>query len=605
MLEIANLHKRYGPRVVFEKAAAFMSPNVRIGLVGPNGCGKTTLLRMVAGEEDWEGGDIRLKKGCKIGYLPQDLAELPGATISESVHRGEYPEYVAERLLSGLGFASDEYKQPPDSFSGGFRMRVALAHLLIAEPDILLMDEPTNHLDRASCRWLEQFLRDTSTAVLMVSHDTEFLDRTVTHIWEVYQTTLRPYTGNYSRFIRQREARQAQLESAAKSQQRKVDKLERFVDRFRSKASKASQVQSRIKELDKVKTIELERKTRGFQFTFPKPPASGHSVLKLDHIAKRYEENIVYRDFNLEIERGERVALVGENGAGKTTLLKILAGVLDFEKGTRTVGHNATLHYFAQHQSEALNLDHNIIDSLHEVAELAETADTQYLRNVAGAFLFSGEDQFKRISVLSGGEKARVALARMLIRPTNTLLLDEPTNHLDPRAVDVITDALSDFPGTIVFISHDPTFLMRMATRVVHIEQGVPTLYPGGYEYYLWKRRDLLAEDAEIASAPAPKAKKAPAKPSEGARRYETAKALKSAKRKLDRLEKAVAELEISCAEQETELASEGAYEDYELWAKLEATHREARASLDRNLADWQAQAEEVERLDQVMASFE
>lgn len=611
MLEIASLKKRYGPRVVFDQASAFMPPGVRIGLVGPNGCGKTTLLRMIAEEEDYEGGDIRLKKNCSIGYLPQDLAELPGETIVEAVHRGEHPEYVAERLLSGLGFAADSFGESPDRFSGGYRMRVALAHLLISEPDVLLMDEPTNHLDAASIRWLEQFMRETSTGILMVSHDTEFLDRTVTHIWEVYQHTLRTYTGNYSRYVRQRADRQAQLEAAAKTQQRKVDKLERFVERFRSKATKASQVQSRIKELDKIKPIELERKVRSFQFSFPKPPASGHSILKLDHIAKRYDDNIVYTDFNLEIERGERVALVGENGAGKTTLLKILAGTLGFEQGKRTVGHNVTLHYFAQHQSESLNLEHNIIDSLHEVADLAETADTQYLRNVAGAFLFSGEEQYKRVRVLSGGEKARVALARMLIRPANTLLLDEPTNHLDPRAVDVLTDALSDFPGTIVFISHDPTFLMRMATRVVHIEEGQPTSYPGGYEYYLWKRRDLIealpedqpssAEKVRAASRP----QAAPAAKSDSNRRREATKSLNRAQRKLERLEAQIAALEASCEHQEAELAHEDTYQDYERWTELEAAHRTDRAKLDQALADWQEQAEEVEQQQEILQQLE
>jgi ATP-binding cassette subfamily F protein 3 len=590
MIEIAQVNKAYGADVVFDGAAAFLSPGHRVGLVGPNGCGKTTLLRMIAGDEEYQAGNIHIRKNKRIGYLPQNLESIPGDTILDAVHRNKYPVYVAERLLSGLGFEVAEFAKPMDEFSGGYRMRVALAHLLITEPDVLLLDEPTNHLDVHTTAWLERFLIDAGTTLLIVSHDVDFLNRMVTHVWEVYARGLRSYTGNYNAYARQRESHRLQLEAQAKSQGRKIAKLERFVERFRAKNTKATQVQSRIKELNKIKRVELERDRRSMRFSFPDPDPPGHRIFTLEHLAKSYGDNSVYSDLNLEIERGQRVALLGENGAGKSTLLKILAGELKFDSGERILGHNVTLHYFAQHQSEILNPDHTVLDAIHEAEP---EADRQWIRGVAGAFLFSGDDQFKKVMVLSGGEKARIALARMLLRPANTLLLDEPTNHLDPASVDILTDALDAYPGTIIFISHDPTFLARIANRCIEIEQGVPTDYIGDYEYYLWKRSEELELEASAESAEATAEKPK----SQAAGRRKLAKALNKVERTLARNEARIGELEDEIAALDAELGLESTYQDYERWAELETQQRDKKAELEGVMEAWQTDGEQVEEL--------
>jgi ATP-binding cassette subfamily F protein 3 len=592
MIEIAQVNKAYGADVVFDGAAAFLSGGQRIGLVGPNGCGKTTLLRMIAGEEEYQAGNINLRKNKRIGYLPQNLEAIPGKTILDAVHRDEYPAYVAERLLSGLGFEVAEFTKPIDEFSGGYRMRVALAHLLISEPDVLLLDEPTNHLDVGTTAWLERFLIEAGTTLLIVSHDVDFLNRMVTHVWEVYSSQLRTYTGNYSSYGKQREQHRVQLEAAAKSQGRKIAKLELFVDRFRAKNTKATQVQSRIKELNKIKRVELERNHRSMRFSFPEPEPSGHRIFALNHLAKAYGDQIVYTDLNLEIERGQRVALLGENGAGKSTLLKILAGSLDFEGGERILGHNVSLHYFAQHQSEVLNPNHTVLDAIHDAEP---EADRQWIRGVAGAFLFSGDDQHKKVMVLSGGEKARVALARMLLRPANTLLLDEPTNHLDPASVDILTDALAAYPGTIIFISHDPTFLARISNRCIEIEQGVPTDYVGDYEYYLWKR----SEEFDVADAATAKSTKPVAEKGKGqaGQRRKLSKTLSKAERGFNRNEARISELESAIEALDSELGREETYQDFERWTALEAEQSEKKAELETVMGTWQADGERVEEL--------
>jgi ATP-binding cassette, subfamily F, member 3 len=602
MIEIAQVNKAYGADVVFDRAAAFLSPGQRVGLVGPNGCGKTTLLRMIAGEEEFEAGNINVRKNKRIGYLPQNLEAIPGKTILDAVHRDKYPVYVAERLLSGLGFEVAEFAKPIDEFSGGYRMRVALAHLLISEPDVLLLDEPTNHLDVGTTAWLERFLIEAGTTLLIVSHDIDFLNRMVTHVWEVYSSQLRAYTGDYTSYRKQREHHRIQLEAQAKSQGRKVAKLERFVERFRAKNTKATQVQSRLKELGKIKRVELERDRRSMRFSFPKPDPSGHRIFTLEHLAKSYGVNTVYTDLNLEIERGQRVALLGENGAGKSTLLKILAGSLDFDSGERIPGHNVSIHYFAQHQSEILNPDHTVLDAIHEAEP---EADRQWIRGVAGAFLFSGDDQHTKIMVLSGGEKARIALARMLLRPANTLLLDEPTNHLDPQSVDVLTDALAAYPGTIIFISHDPTFLHRISNRCIEIEQGVPTDYIGDYEYYLWKRSEELEIADSAAAGTSAGAATADKGKSHAAQRRKLSKALSKVERALNRNETRITELEGAIEALDAELGREETYQDYERWAALEAEQSEKKAELETVMETWQSDGERVEGLRAELAELD
>src|SRR5712692_9481451 len=485
MLQIESVSKQYSTKVLLKNATAHLRPGSRVGLVGPNGAGKTTLFRMILEEESPDKGSIRKRPRLRIGYLPQELETITGKTVLDAAHRDLYPEHEAERILMGLGFTELDFGRLIEKLSGGYRMRVALAHLLLSNPDVLLLDEPTNHLDKPTQRWFEQFLLNSEMTLLIISHDTALLDRVVTHIWDLRHHRIEEYRSNYSSFKQIRAERDSQRAAAAGRQAKEVARVQTFVDRFRYQANKASQVQSRIKQLEKVKMIEIQRDPKRVKFKFPLPAASGRQVLELQSVAKRYGEKVVYEKVDCSIERGQRVALVGENGAGKSTLLKMLAGALAFEKGTRTVGHGVTLHYFAQHQAETLNPEHTVLDSLSEISSQAET---NFLRGIAGAFLFSGDDQKKPIKALSGGERNRVALARMLVEPANTLLLDEPTNHLDPASVDMLTDALTEFPGTIVFISHDPTFLTRISTRVIEIEEGKARSFSGDYQYYLWKK---------------------------------------------------------------------------------------------------------------------
>jgi ATP-binding cassette subfamily F protein 3 len=611
MLQIEHVYKQYAARVLLKDATAHLRPGSRVGLVGPNGSGKTTLMRMILGEESPDKGTIRKRPRLRIGYLAQELETLSGKSVLNAAHRDLYPEHEAKRILSGLGFTEQDFDRQVETLSGGYRMRVALAHLLLSNPDVLMLDEPTNHLDKPTQAWFEQFLLQSHMTILVISHDTVFLDRVATHIWEIRNYTIQECRGNYSTFLEWRAARDAQQESAAKRQEKEIARVQKFVDRFRYQANKASQVQSRIKQLDKIKRIELARDAKRVRFKFPLPSASGRSVLELRGVAKSYGTTVVYTSLDFAVERGQRIALVGENGAGKSTLLKMLAGVLPFDQGDRTVGHGVTLHYFAQHQAETLNPEHTILESLSEVSTQAEM---NFLRGIAGAFLFSGPDQKKPIKALSGGERNRVALARMLVEPANTLLLDEPTNHLDPASVDVLTDALTGFPGTIVFISHDPTFLNRVSTRVVEIEEGKAVDYYGDYEYYLWKRAQELDSIKETTADLKPD-KFQPLKetmdipPSGPAPTQSRAMERREQSKRLARLEKQVAKAETEIADLESrlkgrdqELAEAGLYEDYGRWHDLHQEQERWKKDLERLTARWGDLSQDLESVKKQLA---
>jgi ATP-binding cassette subfamily F protein 3 len=603
MLHIENISKQYPTKTLFREASAHLRPNTRVGLVGPNGTGKTTLLRMIIGEDAPEDGIIRQRPYLRIGYLPQELETLPGRTILEATHRNEYPEHEAKRILTGLGFGEGDWERSLHTLSGGYRMRIALAHLLLSAPDVLMLDEPTNHLDKSTQRWLEDFLISTKMTLLMISHDTPFLDRMATHIWELRNCSIQEYRGNYSRFQKLRAERDAQEAAASTRQAKEITRVQTFIDRFRYKANKAKQVQSRIKQLEKVKLIEQKRDGKRLRFKFPEPRPSGKLVLDLQDIQKQYGSNIVYTGLNFSVERGQRVALVGENGAGKSTLLKLLAGVLEFEKGTRTPGHEVSVHYFAQHQADILNPEHSILDSLEEAAPQAER---NYLRGIAGVFLFSGDDQKKPIKALSGGERNRVALARMLVEPANTLCLDEPTNHLDPFSVDILTDALVDFPGTMVFISHDPTFLSRVATRVVEIDEGQARDYIGDYEYYLWKRAkelesQLEKEESSPSVKPKKKRKSQDQAPTNGtpetqkSSRRELTKTVTRLEKQVLKLEEEIAQLEAHIKNRDTELAAPDIYQDYDRWNTLHLEREEWGKELDVLTHRWESLSSQLE----------
>lgn len=580
MLQLESVSKHFATKTLLKEASAHLRPGSRVGLVGPNGVGKTTLLRLILDEQDLDGGRIRKRPRLRIGYLPQDLEDIPGETALDATHRHQYPEHEAKRILSGLGFSEADFARPIAALSGGFRMRVALAHLLLSAPDVILLDEPTNHLDKATQRWFEDFLLQSNATMLVISHDTTFLDRVATHIWEIRHHRLMESTGNYTKYLAWRTDYEAAQEAAADRQDKEIGRVQKFVDRFRYQATKASQVQSRLKQLEKVKLVERTRDPKRVRFRFPQPSASGRQVLELTGVAKSYGDLTVYRGLHVSAERGQRIALVGENGAGKSTLLKMLAGVLAPDAGTRTVGHGVTLHYFAQHQADILNAEHTVMES---IAEADSGADLNVIRALAGAFLFEGANQKKLVKVLSGGERNRVALARMLVKPANTLLLDEPTNHLDPASVDVLTDALVEFPGTLIFISHDPVFLSRVSTRIVEVEDGRARDYHGDYEYYLWKK---IQDVDSIKSTPEAQTPTAPAghtrqtaptsapqarlsskhKPSRMHERKDAAKALARLERQIAKLEEAITAVDQRLQTRDQELAVPSLYQDHARW---------------------------------------
>ena len=547
MIALETVSKGYGGQTLLTDCSWRIGRGERIGLVGPNGAGKTTLCRILAGVEEPDSGRVHTDTGVSVGYLAQDIASSEAPTVlaealsgfdevwrleaqlerlaadmarpeaepalldryGEVQHRfealgGYRLEAQAKVILSGLGFKPQEVHRPLAQFSGGWRMRAALARLLLLRPDLLLLDEPTNHLDLESLGWLESFLASYDGTVVLVSHDRYFLNRMVTAIADLVGGAVAVYPGDYDHFLVEREARHALLEARARNQAKRVAEIERFIDRFRYQATKARQVQSRIKMLDKVDRIEVDAGARRIHFKFPQPPRTGRMVARLTDIHKAYGDKVVYRGADFTVERGERVALVGVNGAGKSTLLKVLAGALPFDSGERALGTHVEVHYYAQHQLDALDPSRTVFEEL-EQADPDSTVGR--LRNILGSFLFSGDTVDKRISVLSGGEKARVALAKMLVRPAALLCMDEPTNHLDLASKEVLEEALSTFTGTIVFISHDRYFINRIATQVVEVDRGHLTTHLGTYDDYLDHKAAATASPAaaEPTRSPAPK----------------------------------------------------------------------------------------------------
>jgi ATP-binding cassette subfamily F protein 3 len=524
VISVEAIGKSYGGQTLFRDLSWRIAERERIGLVGPNGAGKTTICRILAGVEEPDTGRVSRGRSVTVGYLPQEVAgSVSGSVLAEALagfetvwaleremedvaralettpsealtsrygdlqHRfealgGYRLESQAKAILSGLGFRADELGRPLGEFSGGWRMRAALARLLLLGPSLLLLDEPTNHLDLEALAWLENFLAGYDGTVVVVSHDRYFLNRMVTSIAELGPAGLTVYPGDYDEYLVEREARHALLEAQARNQAKRIEEIERFIERFRYQATKARQVQSRVKMLAKVERIEVPGAVRRIHFKFPEPPRTGRRVASLTGVHKAYGDNVVYAGVDLSVERGDRVALVGENGAGKSTLLKILAGALPFDAGERALGAHVAVHYYAQHQLDALTPANTVLDEI--IAAAPDLAHTR-LRTILGAFLFSGDAVDKRVSVLSGGEKARLALAKMLVRPAALLCMDEPTNHLDLASREVLEDALALFPGTIVFISHDRYFINRIATSVLHVAHGVLTRYLGTYDDFL------------------------------------------------------------------------------------------------------------------------
>src|SRR5881296_3050608 len=546
MIALDAISKGFGGRLLLREASWRIGRGERIGLVGPNGAGKTTLCRILAGEEPPDAGHVHRDTGVSVGYLPQDVGGHEAGTVlaealsgfeevwrleaelerlaglmadpaageaateryGEIQHRfealgGYRLEAQAKVILGGLGFRPEDVHRPLAEFSGGWRMRSALARLLLLRPSLLLLDEPTNHLDLESLEWLEGFLASYEGTVVLVSHDRYFLNRMVSSIADLGPTGITLYPGDYDDYLIEREARRQLLEAQARNQAKRVAEIERFIDRFRYQATKARQVQSRIKMLDRMERVEVEVESRRIHFAFPQPPRTGRRVASLHGIHKAYGDLVVYAGVDLDIERGERIALVGVNGAGKSTMLRILAGVLPFDRGERTLGAHVVAHYYAQHQLDALDPSRSVLEELEVVAP--DAARTR-LRTILGSFLFSGDTVDKKIAVLSGGEKARLALAKMLTRPAALLCLDEPTNHLDLVSREVLEAALAGFPGTIVFISHDRYFINRIATSVVEVSDGRLVTYLGDYDDYLAAKARVTDASSAGESAAVPRA---------------------------------------------------------------------------------------------------
>jgi ATP-binding cassette subfamily F protein 3 len=634
MIQLSGAGKRYGPKILFEDAGWLVTPKERTGLVGANGTGKSSLLKVLAGIEGLDSGSIAVQRGVTIGYLPQEGLSLSGrsvfaecmtvfhelraleeeqeqlaarmgeldpagadyAAVADRFHRaeGEFRArdgYAIEAqvgtVLGGLGFGERDWKRRTEEFSGGWQMRIALAKLLLEKPNLLLLDEPTNHLDLEARNWLEQYLANYPYAIVLVSHDRYFLDVTVRRILELWNKGLHFYSGGYSRYEEQKTERRAQLAAAYENQQDRIRQLEAFITRFRYTATKAKQVQSRIKEIERMEKIEIPPEEKSIHFRFPQPKSSGRVVAQFQKVAKSYGDTHVFADVDFYIERGDRVALVGVNGAGKSTLIKILAGVEPVTAGEYTLGHNAEPDYFAQDQYKELDPNARLIDDLSTVAPRATNTE---LRGILGCFLFSEDDVFKAIGVLSGGERNRYALARMLMMPSNFLLLDEPTNHLDMRAKDVLLTALQEFSGTLVFVSHDRYFIDKLATRIFEVEDGRVTVFPGNYEDYLW-RKSGGAEALDAAASQPAAATPDAATPAKPAQRLNPIK-LRQMKDRRSEIEAAVARLEAEIAEAEAALGNFVSVEETTRLTELVAASQTGLSAL---LEEWEQVAQSIE----------
>src|SRR5277367_2179176 len=536
MLTLSEVSKSFGPRTLFENVSLQVNREDRLGLVGPNGAGKSTLFSLILNEDSPDAGTINFEKNVALGHLPQESAPAGDETVlelaiaitpeiaelqrkikawdtahpselehHENIHArydelgGYQLEPKAKRILAGLSFREKDFNRPLREMSGGWVMRAHLARLLTQEPDLLMLDEPTNHLDLESLQWFQEYLRNYPGAIVMISHDRNFLNQLVTHILEIRHGKLIRYRGDYEDYLAQREAAEAQLASAYKNQQREIAHMMDFVNRFRAKNTKAAQAQSKLKQSERMEKIEApSNDEKKIKFQFPQPQRSGLKVVTLKDVQQAYGENVIYRGLEFQAERDQRTVLVGPNGAGKSTLLKILAGVVPIQAGTRELGHNVKCGYYSQYRIDMLDPDRTVLE---EGLDTPQRVREEFVRTVLGCFLFRGDDVFKKVAVLSGGEKSRLALVKLLLDSPNLLLMDEPTTHLDMASIDALVGALKQFAGTVIFISHDVYFIRALANHVVHVSAGKLTHYTGGYQYYLDKTSATSARAALTAGA--------------------------------------------------------------------------------------------------------
>ena len=636
MVQLSGASKRFGHKLLFENVDWLVTPNDRVGLVGANGTGKSTVLKILAGLDTVDDGARTSMRGLTAGYLPQDGLSLSGRSVFseclsvfddvraledelEALTRSmaeldpSSAEYraVADRfhvaeselsardgytieaqvgaVLSGLGFSKEDWSRRTEEFSGGWQMRIALAKLLLEKPNLLLLDEPTNHLDLEARNWLENYLETYPHAFVLVSHDRYFLDVTVRKIVELWNRKIHFYAGNFEKYVSLRDERRAQIEAAYRNQKDRIEQLEAFISRFRYQATKAKQVQSRIKELEKIERIEIPEEEEAIHFSFPQPKASGRIVAEFENVAKSYGERLIIEDVNFYIERGDRIALVGVNGAGKSTLIKILAGAEPITRGEFRGGHNVQTDYFAQDQYKELDPQASMLDEISSVAPMTPVVQ---LRNLLGCFLFSADDVFKKIGVLSGGERNRFALARLLLKPSNFLLLDEPTNHLDLRAKDVLLEALQTDTGTVVFVSHDRYFIDKLATRIFEVADRRVTVYPGNYEDYLWRKSGGTAVPTSNDAPPVPAAAVSDNGSAEARPKRLNPLKLRRLQDRARSLEQEIAKAEAEIAGYEAELSDfKSADESMRVMAALD----ERRADLEKLLHEWEEVSGRIE----------
>ncbi len=631
MIQLSDLTKSFADRVLFDHVTWQITDRERVGLCGPNGAGKTTLLRMMAGLDEPDSGAVLKPAALTVGYLPQDGLDHSGRSVFEEassafeellaikaemhalehrlgdqsipeiehdamlhrysdlqdrfrMHDGYSMELKTGTVLQGLGFKTADFERPTETFSGGWQMRIALAKLLLGQPNLLLLDEPTNHLDLDARNWLEDYLNAYPHAVILVSHDRFFLDSVVTRIADLTLRTLTDYHTNYSGYLAEHHERIEALRKAKREQDEEVARVKMFIDRFRYQATKASQVQSRIKQLEKVVPIEVPPERKKIHFDFPSCGKSGRMTIELKRARKAYGDNVVFNDLTLHIERGDRIALVGPNGVGKSTLMRMLSGEETPDAGERTLGHNVVMQYFAQDEATRMEGAPTVYETLASGSPLQMVP---MIRNILGGFLFSGDDVYKPVRVLSGGERTRLAVARMLLRPSNVLLLDEPTNHLDLDSKEVLLDALVDYGGTLIFVSHDRYFVERLATKIIEIGNGTATAFPGTYKEFLW-HKEHRGQEAQQARDPQegqkrrePQVGRSPASPRAPERaallakqqtRDDKKKADADARRRarevqarrarIESLESRIAETEAALRDLETQMSAPGFYED-------------------------------------------
>ncbi|MGD8427168.1 MAG: ABC-F family ATP-binding cassette domain-containing protein [Balneolaceae bacterium] len=650
MLRLEKIYLAFGERTLLNGISTLINPGERVGLVGPNGAGKSTLLKIIAGDTIPDSGNIHTSKAATVGYLPQDGVDPdPDCTVYEEMENAfddllglenrlkhaqhkladleeGTPEYRQamdrvgilqskversgaytlqsdiEKILMGLGFSENDFMRSTTEFSGGWLMRIALGKLLLKKPMYLLLDEPTNHLDIESLRWLEQFLLNYEGAVIIVSHDKAFLDKITTRTLALEHGDLLDYSGNYSYYKEKDKERKEHLRQAYKNQQKEIKEIQEFIDRFRYKASKAKQVQSRIKQLEKMEKIELDEREEEIFFQFPQPGRSGAVVMKLDDIRKQYGDNIVFENLSYSIDRGDKIAVVGPNGAGKSTMIRIMAGLEDFNSGKRDPGHNVTTSYFAQHQADELDLSKTVFEIMREASP---TADETRIRTLLGCFLFQGDDVFKQVSVLSGGEKSRLALARMLLQPANFLIFDEPTNHLDMQSKAILQHALDQFEGTYMIVSHDRDFLDPIVNKVLEIRPDTINTFLGNVSYYLDKIEEREQSESGETERSAPidddntSLSRKEERRIEAQKRQQKYKKVKPLKEEIEPLEERIEKMENRKDEIEGLMSQSDFYEDEERVKKISMEYEKLKGGLVEVYARWEDLAMQISEIEE------